>query len=44
VGPRSFTLRTMETRVASAGDLWGPLLRQQQSLKPAVARLGTRHS
>jgi bifunctional non-homologous end joining protein LigD len=44
VAPRSFTLRTMRSRVAANGDLWAQLLTQGQSLKPAVARLGTRSS
>jgi bifunctional non-homologous end joining protein LigD len=33
VGPRTFTLRNMATRIAAVGDLWAPLLTVKQSLK-----------
>ena len=39
VGPRTFTLRTMQTRVSSAGDPWAEMLRRKQSLEKAIERL-----
>jgi bifunctional non-homologous end joining protein LigD len=33
VGPRTFSLRNMEKRMANVGDLWEPLLAVKQSLK-----------
>jgi bifunctional non-homologous end joining protein LigD len=40
VHPKSFTLRTMATRVAEVGDLWSGLLRSKRSLRKAVKSLG----
>jgi len=37
--PRSFTLRTMASRVAAAGDVWAELPRRGQPLAPAIERL-----
>jgi bifunctional non-homologous end joining protein LigD len=42
VGPRTFTLRTMDARVADAGDLWADLRRRRRSLTPAIRRLRAR--
>jgi bifunctional non-homologous end joining protein LigD len=39
VGPRSFTLRMMEQRVAEVGDLWADLLKSKKSLSRPMARL-----
>jgi bifunctional non-homologous end joining protein LigD len=39
VGPRTFTLRTMATRVGQVGDLWSTMRRQRKPLEPAVERL-----
>jgi bifunctional non-homologous end joining protein LigD len=39
VGPRTFTLRTMATRVEQVGDLWSTMRRQRKPLEPAVERL-----
>jgi bifunctional non-homologous end joining protein LigD len=39
VGPQTFTLRTMATRVEQVGDLWSTLRRQRKPLEPAVKRL-----
>jgi bifunctional non-homologous end joining protein LigD len=39
VQPRSFTLRTMETRIANAGDLWAEMPRRGQPLGDAIERL-----
>ena len=36
VGPQSFTLRGMATRVAEAGDLWADMLKCKQSLRRAI--------
>jgi bifunctional non-homologous end joining protein LigD len=33
VGPRSFTLRTMEERIAKVGDLWADMLKSKRSLR-----------
>jgi len=38
VGPKSFTLRTMEQRVADVGDLWAEM-KKKQSLTRAIERL-----
>jgi bifunctional non-homologous end joining protein LigD len=38
-GPQTFTLRTMAKRVAKAGDLWGKMLGNRQSLPAAMERL-----
>ena len=39
VGPKTFTIRTMAQRIASAGDLWSDLLKNKVSLKRALNRL-----
>lgn len=39
VGPRSFTLRGMEARVADVGDPWATMFEHAQSLKGAIAAL-----
>jgi bifunctional non-homologous end joining protein LigD len=39
VGPRTFTLRMMAQRVASAGDLWADLLKKKRSLNRPIERL-----
>jgi bifunctional non-homologous end joining protein LigD len=39
VGPRTFTLRTMASRLEDVGDLWGEMLAQPRSLKRAIAAL-----
>ncbi len=39
VGPATFTLRTMEKRVAEVGDLWTALLERPQSLERATESL-----
>jgi bifunctional non-homologous end joining protein LigD len=39
VGPRSFTLRNMENRVAKVGDLWAALLKHKRSLKKPIEKL-----
>jgi len=39
VGPRTFTLRTMRARVASAGDLWAGMTAGKQRLDTAIERL-----
>jgi bifunctional non-homologous end joining protein LigD len=38
-GPRSFTLRTMGTRVAEVGDVWSDLRKRGRSLKRPIERL-----
>jgi bifunctional non-homologous end joining protein LigD len=38
-GPRTFTLRTMASRVAAVGDLWSEMGRQQYALRGAIERL-----
>jgi bifunctional non-homologous end joining protein LigD len=35
-GPRTFTLRTMVTRLAAKGDLWAGVFEKRQAL-PALA-------
>ncbi len=42
VGPRTFTLRMMEKRIAEVGDLWKDLLRSKRSLKSASKKLENR--
>jgi len=42
VGPRTFTLRIMEKRIAEVGDLWKDLLRSKRSLKAAIKQLQKR--
>ena len=39
VEPQSFTLRTMEARLAKVGDLWGDLRKRGRSLTRAIAKL-----
>jgi len=39
VGPRSFTLRKMDQRIATVGDLWLEMLRSKRSLRRAIERL-----
>jgi bifunctional non-homologous end joining protein LigD len=39
VGPRTFTLRTMADRIASAGDLWSDIRRRRRGLRRAAAKL-----
>ena len=39
VGPRSFTLRTMDQRIADVGDLWLEMLRSKRSLRRPIERL-----
>jgi bifunctional non-homologous end joining protein LigD len=38
-GPRTFTLRTMQKRVSSAGDPWAGMLKRRQPLDKAIERL-----
>ena len=38
-GPRTFTLRKMEARIARSGDLWAGMLKHAQSLVPAIEKL-----
>jgi len=42
VGPRTFTLRMMEKRIAEVGDLWKDLLKSKRSLKAAIKQLQKR--
>ena len=42
VGPRTFTLRMMEKRMAEVGDLWKDLLKSKRSLKAAIKQLQKR--
>ena len=39
VGPRTFTLRNMERRVAEVGDLWAGLLKSKRSLQKPIEKL-----
>jgi bifunctional non-homologous end joining protein LigD len=39
VGPRTFTLRNMATRVAEVGDLWADMRRRRRSLRAPIAKL-----
>src|SRR5918911_569980 len=39
VGPRSFTLRTMNERISAVGDLWADMLKKKRSLKRPLERL-----
>jgi bifunctional non-homologous end joining protein LigD len=39
VGPKTFTIRTMAHRIASAGDLWADMLKKKLSLKRPMNRL-----
>jgi len=42
VGPRSFTVRNMERRIADVGDLWAELLKSKRSLTKPIERLRQR--
>src|SRR5262245_4665 len=39
VGPRTFTLRNMEARIAEVGDLWSDMRRRRRSLKRPMEKL-----
>jgi bifunctional non-homologous end joining protein LigD len=39
VGPRSFTLRTMASRIEAAGDVWSDMLRRGRSLRGSMQKL-----
>ncbi len=39
VGPRSFHVRNMDTRISETGDLWEALLSQKHSLKKPIEKL-----
>jgi bifunctional non-homologous end joining protein LigD len=39
VGPQTFTLRNMASRIEQAGDLWSDMRRRKRSLKRAVEKL-----
>jgi bifunctional non-homologous end joining protein LigD len=39
VGPRTFTLRNMDARLAAVGDLWGDLRKRRRSLTRAIEAL-----
>ncbi|MEK6288013.1 MAG: non-homologous end-joining DNA ligase [Acidobacteriota bacterium] len=39
VGPRTFTLRTMASRIAEVGDLWSDMLRRKRSLRRPMEKL-----
>ena len=39
VGPKTFTLRTMEKRIAEVGDLWSDLLKSKKSLKKPIEKV-----
>jgi bifunctional non-homologous end joining protein LigD len=39
VGPRTFTLRKMDQRIADVGDLWAGMLKSKRSLKRAIEKL-----
>jgi bifunctional non-homologous end joining protein LigD len=39
VGPRTFTLRGMEKRIAKVGDLWSDLLKSKKSLKKPIEKV-----
>lgn len=39
VGPKTFTLRLMEKRIADVGDLWSGLLKSKRSLKQPIEKL-----
>ena len=41
VGPRTLTLRTIEDRLASHGDLWSGMLECRQSLRAAMRQLSS---
>ncbi len=44
VHPKSFTVRTMEKRIADVGDLWSGLLKSKRSLARAIDALKVRSS
>jgi bifunctional non-homologous end joining protein LigD len=44
VGPRTFALRTMASRLAEVGDLWADLPRRGRSLKRAIGLLAAKHA
>jgi len=39
-GPRTFTLRTMASRMAAVGDLWSDMLKRRRSLRGPMEKLG----
>ena len=39
VGPKTFTLRGMENRIADVGDLWSDLLKSKKSLKKPIEKV-----
>ena len=39
VSPRTFTLRTMEKRIADVGDVWSDMRKRGRSLKRPMERL-----
>jgi len=39
VGPQTFTLRTMNDRIAAVGDLWSDMLKRKRSLRRPIERL-----
>ena len=39
VGPKTFTLRTMDQRIADVGDLWADLLRKKRSLRRPIEQV-----
>jgi bifunctional non-homologous end joining protein LigD len=39
VEPKSFTVRNMAKRVATAGDVWATMSRRRRSLRPAIERM-----
>ena len=39
VGPRTFTLRTMNDRIAAVGDLWSDITRRKRSLRRPMEKL-----
>jgi bifunctional non-homologous end joining protein LigD len=42
-GPRTFTLRNMNDRIAAVGDLWSELSRRKRSLRRPIERLRRLH-
>jgi bifunctional non-homologous end joining protein LigD len=39
VGPRTFTVRNMASRIENVGDLWSGMRRRRRSLQPAMRKL-----
>jgi bifunctional non-homologous end joining protein LigD len=39
IGPRSFTVRTMATRIEAVGDVWADMRKRGRSLRRAIAQL-----